>query len=111
VTRGEVWLAVLDPVRGSEQAGTRPVLLLQADPLTALLRTVVVVPLTTNRKWAQFPFCVAVAAGDGGLVHDSVVLCHQIRVIDKTRLQHRFGQLDGATMARVEQAIQVTLGP
>lgn len=46
--RGEVWLAALDPVRGSEQAGTRPVLVLQTDPLNAFLRTVVVIPFTTD---------------------------------------------------------------
>jgi mRNA interferase MazF len=51
--RGEVWFASLDPVRGSEQAGTRPVLILQADPLNAFLRTVVVVPFTTNLQWAM----------------------------------------------------------
>jgi mRNA-degrading endonuclease toxin of MazEF toxin-antitoxin module len=43
MTRGEVWLAALDPARGSEQAGTRPVLILQADPLNEFLRTVVVI--------------------------------------------------------------------
>ena len=46
--QGEVWLAVLDPVRGSEQAETRPILILQSDPLNAFLRTVIVVPFTTN---------------------------------------------------------------
>jgi mRNA interferase MazF len=71
--RGEIWLAGLDPVRGSEQAGTRPVLVLQADPLNAFLRTVVVVPLTTNLQWGRFPFCVVVDAGDGGLASDSTV--------------------------------------
>lgn len=60
--RGEVWLATLDPVRGSEQAGTRPVLVLQTDPLNDFLRTVVVVPFTTNLRWSRFPFCVAVLA-------------------------------------------------
>lgn len=66
MTRGEVWLAVLDAVRGSEQAGTRPVLILQADPLNAFLRTVIVIPFTTNLQWARFPFCVLVSAGEGG---------------------------------------------
>ena len=56
MTRGEVWRAALDPVRGSEQAGTRPVPIFQADPLNTFLHTVVVIPLTTNVKWARFPF-------------------------------------------------------
>lgn len=108
--RGEVWLAALDPVRGSEQAGTRPVLLFQADPLNAFLRTIIVIPCTTNLQWTRFPFCVPVPAGDGGLVSDSVALCHQIRVSDKSRLLRRLGQLSDVTMAKVEQALRVTLG-
>src|SRR5712664_1625764 len=102
--RGEVWLATLDPVRGSEQAGTRPVLVLQADPLNDFLRTVVVVPFTTNLRWSRFPFCVLVQAGDGGLVADSVALCHQIRVSDKC-----LGQVAEATVATITRAIHATL--
>lgn len=110
MTRGEVWLASLDPVRGSEQAGTRPVLILQADPLTAFLRTVVVIPLTTNLQWARFPFCVLVAAGDGGLTSDSVALCHQVRVVDRSRLLRRLGLISSTALASVEQALRVTVG-
>jgi mRNA interferase MazF len=108
VIRGEVWLAALDPVRGSEQAGTRPVLILQADPLNTFLRTVVIVPLTTNLQWTRLPFCVLVVAGDGGLASDSTALCHQVRVIDKSRLLRRLGRLSDATLAKVEQALRVT---
>jgi mRNA interferase MazF len=109
MTRGEVWLAALDPVRGSEQAGTRPVLILQTDPLNAFLRTVVVVPFPSNLPWARFPFSVLVSGGEGGLVADSVVLCHQVRVSDKSRLLRRLGQVSDATMVKVDQAVHVTL--
>ncbi|MBI2217171.1 MAG: type II toxin-antitoxin system PemK/MazF family toxin [Candidatus Rokubacteria bacterium] len=108
--RGEVWLAALDPVRGSEQAGTRPVLVLQVDPLNDFLRTIVIVPFTTNVRWARFPFCVPVAAGDGGLAADSVALCHQIRVSDRSRVRQRLGQVSEATIARVARAVHATLG-
>jgi mRNA interferase MazF len=107
--RGEVWLAALDPVRGSEQAGTRPVLVLQADPLNDFLRTVVVVPFTTNLRWSRFPFCVVVQAGDGGLAAESVALCHQIRVSDKSRLRQCLGQVFEATIAKIARAIHATL--
>jgi mRNA interferase MazF len=110
VKRGEVWLAVLDPVRGSEQAGRRPVLVVQVDPLNEFLRTVVIVPFTTNLRWQQFPFCVPVSAGDRGLSNDSIALCHQIRVCDKSRLLHRLGQISESTLRKVERAMQVTLG-
>ena len=107
--RGEVWMAALDPTQGSEQAGTRPVLIIQADPLTSFLRTVVVVPFTSNLRWENFPFCARVMTGDGGLTSDSVALCHQIRVCDKTRLIRRMGALSTAAMQSVEQAVSVTL--
>lgn len=106
--RGEVWLAALDPVRGSEQAGIRPVLILQADPLNAFLRTVVIVPFTTNLNWARFPFCVLVTAGEGGLTSESVALCHQIRVSDKSRLLHCWGTLTEESMAKVGHALSET---
>jgi mRNA interferase MazF len=110
MTHAEVWLAGLDPVRGSEQAGTRPVLILQVDPLTAFLRTIVIVPFTTNLQWDRLPFCVLVSAGDGGLASGSVALCHQVRVTDKSRLLRRLGRVSDDTLARVEQAVRIVFG-
>ena len=51
--RGEVWLVALDPVRGSEQAGTRPVLLFQADPLNAFLRTIILTVRPFLRRFGK----------------------------------------------------------
>ena len=50
--RGEIWLADLDPIRGSEQAGLRPVLVLQNDVINAHTNTYVAIPLTTNLRRA-----------------------------------------------------------
>jgi mRNA interferase MazF len=108
--RGEVWPAVLDPVRGSEQAGTRPVLVIQGDPLNAFLRTVLVVPFTTNRRWGRFPFCVPISAGDGGLTSDSIALYHQTRVVDSSRLIRRLGVVADTTITGVEEALRLALG-
>lgn len=109
--RGEVWMASLDPVRGSEQAGTRPVLILQSGALNAFLRTLVIVPFTSNLAWGRFSFCLLVSAGEAGLTSDSIALCHQIRVIDKTRLIRYMGRLSDATLAQIEQALAVATGP
>lgn len=46
--RGEVWLADLNPTRGSEQAGTRPVLIFQNDLISKFTTTVLTIPFTTN---------------------------------------------------------------
>jgi len=110
VNRGDIFLATLNPVRGSEQAGTRPVLILQTAPLNSFLRTVIVLPFTSNLRWKSFAFCVFVARGEGGLTSDSVALCHQIRVVDKLRLIRQLGRISDVTMAKIEQAIRLTIG-
>ncbi len=107
--RGEVWMASLDPVRGSEQAGIRPVIVLQANTLNSFLRTALVVPCTSNLRWAEFPHCVRLAAGDGGLTNESAVLSHQLRVIDRERLVRRMGALSRESLREIETALLVTL--
>lgn len=103
--RGEVWIADLDPVLGSEQAGIRPVLIIQSDFLNGFLRTTIIVPCTTNLKLARFGSCTRLAAGEGGLPRESVALCHQVKVVDKTRLKLRLGQVTPETLKRVKTSL------
>ena len=110
VQRGEVWLADLNPTRGAEQAGTRPVLILQNDAVNPFTRTVLAVPFTTNLRRALLPSCVHVAKGEGGLTTDSVALCHQLRVLDKARLLHRLGAVSPEALAAAEDCVLFTLG-
>jgi mRNA interferase MazF len=110
IKRGEIWLADLNPIRGSEQAGVRPVLIFQNDTINTFTTTVVTIPFTTNLRRAALPSCVRVAAGEGGLSADSVALCHQLRVLDTTRLIRRLGSVSQSTMAAVERCVLFTLG-
>ena len=110
VKRGEIWLAALDPVRGSEQAGTRPVLIFQSDAINAHTTTVLTIPLTTNLRRAALPSCVRLAKGDGGLAHESVALCHQLRVLDKSRLLHKLGAISRGAMVEIERCALQTMG-
>ena len=110
VKRGEIWLADLNPIRGSEQAGMRPVLVLQNDAINTFTTTVLAIPLTTNLRRAALPSCVRVAASEGGLASDSVILCHQIRALDTTRLQRRLGTVSPDTITSVERCALFTLG-
>jgi mRNA interferase MazF len=80
VGRGEIWLADLNPTRGSEQAGVRPVLIFQNDRVSRFSTTVLAIPLTTNLRRASLPTCAQISKGEGGLASDSVALCHQLRV-------------------------------
>lgn len=110
VQRGEIWIADLNPIRGSEQAGRRPVLIVQNDSINTHARTTVAIPFTTNRRRASLPSCVLVAAGEGGLGHDSVALCNQVRVLDSDRLESRLGALSEPVMEEVENSLLYTLG-
>lgn len=109
MTRGDVWMADLDPGRGSEQSGIRPVVIVQADNLNTNLPTVIVVPFTSSLRWQHLDHCVLVSAGEGGLRQDSLALCNQIRVCDKTRLFRFLGQIPDSTMLRLEQGIASAL--
>lgn len=108
--RGDVYLANLDPTKGSEQAGTRPVLVFQHNQLNRVTRTVVVIPFTTNLRMAHLPSCVLVPAGEGGLREDSVAICHQIRALDRSGLLTYWGTLSSIQLAKVERVIAFTLG-
>jgi len=72
VKRGEIWLANLNPIRGSEQAGTRPVLIFQNDAINRFTTTFLTIPLTTNLRRASLPSCLTIPQGEGGLTQESV---------------------------------------
>jgi mRNA interferase MazF len=110
IKRGEIWLANLNPTRGSEQAGVRPVLIFQNDQINKYTTTVLAIPFTTNIKRATLPSCMQVAKGEGGLTSESVALCHQLRVLDKTRLHKRLGEVSQATMTAIEVKVVFTMG-
>lgn len=110
VNRGEIWLAELDPVRGSEQAGKRPVLVMQTNSINRFTTTVLTIPFTTNLRRAALPSCVKISAGEGGLSSDSVALCHQLRVLDKTRLTKKLGEFSDEMLEMIENCVLLTLG-
>jgi mRNA interferase MazF len=108
--RGDVYLANLEPTKGAEQAGCRPVLVFQHNLLNRVTRTVVVIPFTTNLHMARLPSCALVPAGEGGLRQDSVAICHQIRALDKSGLLTYWGTLPFARLVEVERVVTFTLG-
>ncbi len=108
--RGEIWYADLNPVQGSEQAGGRPVLIFQNDRINKAATTTLVIPFTTNLRRAVLPSCVQVAKGEGGLAAESVLLCHQLRVLDESRLDYKLGKVGTQKMAEVETCVLYTLG-
>jgi mRNA interferase MazF len=108
--RGEVWLANLNPTQGSEQLGIRLVIIFQNDIVSQFSTTIMTIPLTTNLRRASLPIYLLIEQEDGGLAQNSVALCYQMRVLDKTRLIRRLGQLNPETIIQLETVVLLTLG-
>ena len=110
VKRGDIFYADLSPVVGSEQGGTRPVLIIQNDTGNRHSPTVIAAAITSQTGKARLPTHINIAGGSVGLSKDSVILLEQIRTIDKRRLKEKMGHLDDSIMQRVNEAISVSIG-
>jgi mRNA interferase MazF len=110
--RWSVWLAGLDPVVGSEQGRTRPVLIISESALNDVLPVVNVLPITSRKQNRRiYPNEALLPAGTAGLSAESIVLCYQIRTLDKQRLLKMFGTLDDAALREeVLEALRFQLG-
>jgi mRNA interferase MazF len=101
-SRGDVWMADLDPTQGHAQAGQRPCAIISNDHFNhGPADLLIVVPLTSRRRAITIPLHVFIAPPEGGLTMSSTVLCDQIRTIDPARLLRRMGTLSEATMAEI----------
>lgn len=110
IRRGDIYFADLSPVVGSEQGGTRPVLILQNDIGNQYSPTTIVAAITSQISKAKLPTHVEMVSSHGGLEKDSVILLEQIRTIDKSRLMEKVAVLNDELMKRVDQAVEISLG-
>lgn len=110
VSRGDVLTANLEPVQGSEQGGSRPAVVISRDAINRSSPVVVICPITDAANKTKFyPSHVRVASGTGGLKLDSIVVCEQVRAINKTRLSAPIGRFDKKVMTSIEAALKITL--
>ncbi len=106
--RGEVWLADLNPTRGHERAGRRPVLVVSEDLFNrGPAGLAIVLPMTSTVR--PIPSHVAVSPPEGGLKTRSAVLCEAIRSISSDRLIQRWGAVAPPTLATVEDRLRILL--
>lgn len=107
--RGDVWLVNLDPVRGHEQAGTRPALVVSVDTFNhGPAGMVVVLPITSRSKGV--PLHVCVSPPEGGLTLPSFIKCEDVRSVSIDRLVRRLGSVDANTLVLVEDRMRILLG-
>lgn len=108
-TRGEIWLADLSPIRGHEQAGTRPVLIISTDLFNqGPAGLVFALPLTRTDR--RIPAHIPIDPPEGGVASRSLILCDALRSISKDRLRGRpWGVVSTPTLRRVEETLRFLL--
>ena len=111
IARGDVVQVNLDPTVGTEIKKSRPCVVVQNDSGNRASRRTIIVPATgAEHVVKQFPIYVPVIAGEGCFNKDSVILCDQIRAVDKTRLVKTLGRISPTTMAKLDAALKISLG-
>jgi mRNA interferase MazF len=91
ILKGEIYWADLNPVRGREQAGRRPVLVLSHDIFNRRSETVIAMAITSQHQRAGFPLTLALPQGQ--MPKPSWVKISQIRTISVDRLGKRIGSV------------------
>lgn len=108
ILRGEIRWADLNPVRGREQAGQRPILILSHDVFNERSGTVIAVAMTSEEPRAGFPLTLESRAT--GLTKRSWIKISQIRTLSVDRVGRRIAQASEEELARVLQGLNEILG-
>lgn len=110
IRRGEIYMADLSPVVGSEQGGVRPVLIIQNNVGNRFSPTVIVSAITSRLDKAKLPTHIELSSEKYHLPKDSVALLEQIRTLDKRRLREKITSLEDNKMKEINRAILISLG-
>ena len=108
IYRGDIYLANLNPYKGSEQGGKRPVIIIQNDVGNHYSPTVIVTSVTT-RFFKKRALPTHVPLDNEELEKNSLALLEQIRTIDKSRLIRKIGRVPEEKMKEIGVAIHVSL--
>ena len=109
--RGEVWITTLPPLGRSEQYGTRPIVIVSNDKLNLnpRWRTIIAVSVTTSPNLSSLGSVVQLPKGTANLRADSFALCHQVFVIDKSKLTALIGELPAKNLKDIEFGLKTAL--
>ena len=105
---GEIWLAELNPTKGHEQSGKRPVLIISSDTFNSgPSDLVIILPLTSRIR--SIPTRVSIEPPEGGIKSSSMILCDGIRSISRERLIQRWGKVSNITLVKINENIRFLL--
>ena len=108
--RGDVYMADLGQGVGSEQGGSRPVVIVQNDTGNHFSPTVIAASITSRQRKHRLPTHVFLPISTEGLRCNSIVLLEQVRTIDRSRLGDYIGRLDETAMEAVNEALAISIG-
>ena len=109
IKRGDIILVNLEPVKGSEQGGVRPCLIIQNDKGNKYSPLTIIAPLTSKQFTKEFSTNVFVSRDDSELDKDSTILLNQIKTIDKSRIIKKISSLNSFLMNKVDMATKISL--
>lgn len=108
--RGEVWLVDFSPSIGFEIKEQHPAFIVSVDELNrSPWGLIVVCPITTFRKEKPFRLHVHISPPEGGIKHDSIIRCDQIKSVSNQRFSKKMGVADESTIQRVEHVLRKIL--
>ena len=107
ILRGEIYWADLNPVRGHEQAGRRPVVIISHDVFNERSGTVIAMAITSQPQKAGFPLTYELTSGD--LPKQSWVKMSQVRTLSVSRIGERIGQVDPEDIGRLIEGLNEIL--
>ena len=109
IRRGDVWWVTLDPTIGSELQKRRPCLVVQRDAANANSPTTIICPLTSARNRVADIIKVSVTSSGAGLPTQSLVVCNQLRTVDRRRFGERIGSVSADEMSAVDRGLRAIL--
>lgn len=110
IKRGDLLIVNFESVKGSEQGGIRPCLVIQNDISNRFSPVTIVAAITSKVPEKEYPTNVKISKVESKLNNNSTIMLNQIRTIDKSRIIKKISSLDIYTMNKVDLAIKVSLG-
>jgi mRNA interferase MazF len=110
--RWNIFLVNLDPIVGSEQGKTRPALVISEEDINQILPVVNILPITSLKEGRRvYANEVLIRSMESHLERDSIILCYQIRTVDKSRLMKKIGEIESEDIRQeIVEALSYQLG-
>lgn len=105
----EIWVADLNPRKGTETGKVKPVVIIQTDLLNKSHPSTIICPVTTNVHIEADILRVHLKKGTANVKEDCDIMIDQIWAIDNARLKHKIGQLDDTTSRKIKENIKIIL--